>query len=279
MKTAQKTQKNLTDVATHFKFGRNWASYARMVGAPQIEKAVEGLSRLVPAEEMKGKNFLDIGCGSGLSMLAALRLGATRVKGIDIDADSVATTEQLLSQNAGDFWAVEQKSIFDLDPAHDGQFDIVHSWGVLHHTGNMKKAIDKAMKLVAPGGMFVLSLYSKTPFCGLWTHEKKFYTEGGPVVQALIRAIYKALYILGIIVTGRNPVTYLKSYTAHRGMDWGHDVHDWLGGYPYESVTPEQVTALLAKGGFTPVRSFTKAARLKGFFGTHCNEFVARRIN
>jgi 2-polyprenyl-3-methyl-5-hydroxy-6-metoxy-1,4-benzoquinol methylase len=277
MKTAQKTQDNLTDVSTHFAFGRNWASYANIVGEEQIAKAVESLARLIKPEEITGKSFLDIGCGSGLSMLAALRLGAKLVTGIDIDPDSAATAKKLLGQQAQGIWAVEQKSVFDLDPAKEGQFDIVHSWGVLHHTGNLDRAIENAARLVAPGGLFVLALYSKTPMCGFWTKEKKLYTNTSPFIQAFMRGVYKIAYMAGLLATRRNPASYIKNYTTHRGMDWSHDVHDWLGGYPYESVTPDEVQNILSKVGFVPVRSFTKTARAYGFFGTHCDEFVARK--
>lgn len=269
---------DLTDVSTHFAFGQNWASYANIIGDEQITKAISSLSRLITPAEMQGKTFLDIGCGSGLSMLAALKLGAAHVTGIDIDPNSVATARKVLSaQGTDNLWSIFEKSVFALDPAIDNTFDIVHSWGVLHHTGDMSRAIDRAINLVTPGGLFVLALYRKAPMCNLWTHEKRIYTKASSPTQALMRFIYKASYIAGLIATGRNPFKYIKNYTTHRGMDWHHDVHDWMGGYPYESVTPDQVSKFLDKAGFTLVRSFTKTARAGGLFGTHCDEFVARR--
>ncbi len=66
----------------------------------------------------------------------------------------------------------------------------------------------------------------------------------------------------------------IAEYRSNRGMDWHHDVHDWLGGYPYQSVTPVEVKTFTDSLGFSAVRSFEKTARLKGFFGTHCDEFV-----
>src|SRR6516164_3300543 len=86
---------DLLDPKSHFAFGKNWASYAKLVTEAQVEEAVVGLRRLASGD-LQGKRFLDIGCGSGLHSLAALRLGASEVVALDIDPESVATTRQLL---------------------------------------------------------------------------------------------------------------------------------------------------------------------------------------
>jgi SAM-dependent methyltransferase len=148
-----------TQAETHFAFGRNWAAYAEKVTEAEVEEAVKGLSRLLGGERLDGKRFLDIGSGSGLHSLAALRLGAAEVLAVDLDADSVATTKAVLSRFAprGN-WRAEQRSVFDLDPQRKGTFDIVYSWGVLHHTGDMMRAIRQAAAMTARGG------YSCSPF-------------------------------------------------------------------------------------------------------------------
>lgn len=272
------TKQDLKDVSTHFSFGRNWSSYLSVVGEEHKTEAVAGLSQLITPEEISGKRFLDIGCGSGMSMLAALTLGAGEVKGVDIDPDSARTAQELLSQQAaGKKWSVENRSVFDLSPTKDGLYDIVHSWGVLHHTGDMDGALNAAAALVAPGGLFVIALYRKTPLCDLWCIEKKVYTQAPAPLQAVLRAVYKAIYLVGLVATGRNPVAYIREYKGNRGMNWDHDVHDWLGGYPYESVTPEEVESFMTAHGFEMVRAKTKPANIAGVLGTHCDEFVARR--
>src|SRR5262249_22449192 len=136
---------------SHFAFGKNWASYARLVSETQIAEAVRGLRKLV-GDDLSGQSFLDIGCGSGLHPLPALRLHAQPVVGVDIDPDSVATSRQLLEAAApGETWQVLQSSVFDL-PDAVGQFDVVYSWGVLHHTGDMHRALARATRFVKPGG-------------------------------------------------------------------------------------------------------------------------------
>ena len=80
---------DLKSVENHFAFGRNWKSYAEMIDEVKIAKAEDGLRALIPEAEFKGRTFLDIGCGSGLHALCAVRFGAARVQAIDIDSDSV----------------------------------------------------------------------------------------------------------------------------------------------------------------------------------------------
>jgi hypothetical protein len=63
---------------SHFAFGKNWASYARLVTEVLIDEGVRALRRLV-GDHLTSKRFLDIDCGSGLHALAALRLGSSEV--------------------------------------------------------------------------------------------------------------------------------------------------------------------------------------------------------
>jgi 2-polyprenyl-6-hydroxyphenyl methylase/3-demethylubiquinone-9 3-methyltransferase len=270
---------SLTDIDSHFAFGRNWASFVTELDDAQVERAVRGLARLLSPEEIEGKTFLDIGCGSGLSMLAALRLGAATATGVDIDQSSVDTARRLLEQRAASEvskWSVSTASVFDLTPATYGTFDVVHSWGVLHHTGDMHRAIVTAGQLVALGGIYVLALYQRTPSCEMWKREKRFYSAAHPAVQTAVRVTYKGAYLTKVLVTGNNPIAYVRDYGSERGMDFHHDVHDWLGGYPYESVDPAELQAELAGQGFEAVRSFVVPVR-RGVLGTRCDEYVVRR--
>ena len=158
-----------------FAFGENWRSFANAVDEPRIAEARRGLTKLFPNGELTGAHMLDVGCGSGLSMLAALQLGAARVHGIDIDSDSVGASLNLLSKfNAPQRWSVETTDLFNLPSK---SYDIVHSWGVLHHTGAMWSAIDRVSTFVRPGGLLAIAIYRRSPACGFWTWEKKLYNS------------------------------------------------------------------------------------------------------
>jgi SAM-dependent methyltransferase len=261
-----------------FAFGANWQSFAAAIDPARIAEAEAGLRRLFPAGEIEGCRFLDIGCGSGLSALAALRLGAAHVSAIDLDPRSAATTRSVLQKYAKTAsWDVQQKSVFDLMPASEAPHGIVYSWGVLHHTGRMWEALERCCALVPGGGRLAVALYRRTPMCGFWRAEKRFYAAAGPAAQKSVRALYKVAYGAGLLATGRNPARYVASYQSARGMDWHHDVHDWLGGYPYESTDPAAVRDFLARHGFALDRMFERPAAAKGLFGSHCDEYVAVR--
>jgi 2-polyprenyl-6-hydroxyphenyl methylase/3-demethylubiquinone-9 3-methyltransferase len=270
---------DLTAVESHFAFGRNWESFSGLVDDERREAARQSLLGFLSPADLEGASFLDIGCGSGLFSLAALDLGCARLLAVDIDETSVATTRHQLATSAGnDDWECRQASIFDLAPETEGVFDIVYSWGVLHHTGDMTQAIARASALVAPGGMLLLALYRRTRLCPLWRWEKQRYAHGSALFRGLARSLYSSAFIAGLLATGRSPRRYFAEYRKKRGMDWSHDVEDWLGGYPYESITPSALCQSLATLGFTEVRSRTQAGGL-GLFGSGCDEFLFRRVS
>lgn len=260
---------------SHFAFGENWASYSKLVTERQIEEATQGLRRLISGD-LSGKRFLDVGCGSGIHALAALRLGAAEVVAIDRDPDSVATTRKMLEAHAaGKSWRVLERSVFDLDSPTVGKFDVVYSWGVLHHTGDMCGALRIAAALVAPGGEFVFALYRRTRLCWFWKLEKRWYAGAGPFGQRIARTLFIGLFRLIFPVLNRQSFhQYVKNYSGRRGMDYYHDVHDWLGGWPYESISADGVRRLMEQIGMREIRTFVRSRRKLGLFGSGCDEYV-----
>ena len=133
------------NTAERFGFGENWARYIRQISEANIIAATSDLAALLTLPSLTNLTLLDIGSGSGIHSLAAMRLGAT-VTSFDYDEHSVACTRALREQFAGEAAArwnvVGQGSILDETfVASLGYFDVVYSWGVLHHTGAMRRAI------------------------------------------------------------------------------------------------------------------------------------------
>jgi 2-polyprenyl-6-hydroxyphenyl methylase/3-demethylubiquinone-9 3-methyltransferase len=273
------TDSSLTDRSSHFDFGKNWASYATLLDQGRIDEAVRGLERLCGGR-IDGKSFLDVGCGSGLHSLSAAKLGAAKVLGLDLDSDSVNTTRTVMAKHAPSaIWDAREKSVFDLSPTELGQFDIVYSWGVLHHTGDMYRAIRCAAAMTKPGGQFVFALYRKTRSCEFWKVEKRWYAKASPGAQRGARAVYRGLFRVALALQGRSYRRYVDGYQSNRGMNFDHDVHDWLGGWPYESISPSEVDKFMAELGFARVRQLlvTEKQTPSGIFGSGCDEYVYQK--
>ena len=271
---------NLLQQQSHFAFGKNWLDYARKIDEGKISQAMSDLCQLSGRQRFDGLSFLDIGCGSGLSALAAVRLGASRVTGVDIDPDSVQAASSVFARFAPEFPAdFKVRSVFDMTAAEFGSFDIVYSWGVLHHTGDMERAIEAAGALVKPGGEFYLALYRKTPFCGMWRGIKRWYSKAPPSSQRRARSTYIFLRKAVLRMKRQDFDAYVQGY-ARRGMDFYNDVHDWLGGYPYQSIDPDTCHALLTRFGFAVDREFVRnsSGPLRGLLGSGCDQYAFHRV-
>lgn len=268
---------DLTNASSHFRFGQNWKHFAASISETNVELSIAALARVLPRDLIAGRNVLDIGSGSGLSAVAALRLGAQSVTAVDIDADSVATTQAILARFApGAKASVHLLSVFELEQAGLREFDIVYSWGVLHHTGDVNAALMAAARHVNPAGLLVLALYRRTPLDFFWIPEKRVYAHGPAAVKAVIRGVFKSAYLLAVAATRRSPLRYLREYNE-RGMNWSNDVHDWLGGYPYESLDAHEVIERLAAIGFAADLVVERPLPSFGLFGAPCNEYRFRR--
>lgn len=265
-----------------FAFGENWVDYARRIDERHVEEAVEGLRRLLGIEDLRGKRFLDIGSGSGVHAVAALRLGAAHVDAVDFDPQSVeASTATLTRFAAGRSWTVERKSVLELSPATQGRYDVVYSWGVLHHTGAMHDALRAAASLVDPGGVFAFALYRRTLLCPLWKIEKRWYANASSTAQTYARRFLIGLKRAVFALAGRDFDAYVEGYKARRGMLFEQDMHDWMGGWPYESISPMEVDRAMRDLGLGKDRVFAKGRYFLGVrwteFGSGCDEFVYRR--
>ncbi len=263
-----------------FEFGKNWAAFLSVLDDERINTAVESLKTMLEVETLEGKSFLDIGSGSGLFSLAARNLGA-RVHSFDFDSNSFACTRELRSRyfpNDAN-WRVEQGSALDPEYLNSlGKFDVVYSWGVLHHTGRMWQALENAVIPTTDGGKLFVAIYNDTgnqakrwkwikkTYCGLPKLLKTPFAVVTILPEETKRAVGSILRL--------DPISYVRSWTQYkssRGMNRWYDIIDWVGGYPYEVASVDEIFEFYKTRGFilTNVKS--------GGVGLGCNEFVFRK--
>ena len=260
-----------------FEFGKNWAAFLSVLDDERIATAEASLRSMLECEDLKGKKFLDIGSGSGLFSLAARRLGAT-VHSFDFDSNSFACTQELRKRYfPGDLdWQIEQGSALDAEYVRGlGKFDIVYSWGVLHHTGEMWKALENAAIPVASGGKLFIAIYNDTGSqARRWHWIKKTYCRLPRLLKtpfAVAAIAPEEVKSLTRSVIALRPMDYIRSWTAYkngRGMNRWYDIIDWVGGYPYEVATVDEIF------DFFKDRGFVLKKIKSGGVGLGCNEFV-----
>lgn len=262
-----------------FAFGANWARFLRLLTPVRVAEAERSLREMLETETLGGKTFLDIGSGSGLFSLAARRLGA-RVLSFDYDPESVACANELRRRFFAQdpLWRVEQGSVLDAAyVAGLGSFDIVYSWGVLHHTGRMWLALENAARPVAVGGRLFIAIYNSQVYWPRWhTMVKRMYARCPRALQPMLALAYGAVQatkgLVKDIGTLRDPRVRYRNKSRSRGMSMWYDWVDWLGGYPFETAKPDQVFDFYRARGFVLERLVTVAG------GHGCNEFIFRRV-
>jgi 2-polyprenyl-6-hydroxyphenyl methylase/3-demethylubiquinone-9 3-methyltransferase len=269
--------RRLASGGTRFEFGKNWERFASVLNGDRISQAENSLKQMLEVDDLNGKSFLDIGSGSGLFSLAARRLGA-KVYSFDYDPVSVACTQELkrryLPEDAQ--WTIKQGNVLDVTYlAALGRYDIVYSWGVLHHTGAMWRALENVVSLVAQEGKLAISIYNDQGRASLrWTALKKFYNQspwpGRIFITWGVGALWFIHSALGRLIQFQNPLPFKEwaEMKRSRGMSVWHDLVDWVGGYPFEVAKPEEIFDFYRGRGF----HLTKLRTCGGRSG--CNEFV-----
>lgn len=233
---------------SRFAFGQNWKDFvSTSFDQERLRIAQAHLLGFLKLEDLSGKTFLDIGCGSGIHSLSALQAGA-KVHSFDYDQDSVDATRMVWdSVGRPGNWHIERGDVLDEAYVRGlGGFDIVYSWGVLHHTGEMWRAVRNAAIPVRPGGLFYIALYSKDIYRDWqhWLEVKRAYNQAGPAKRLLMECGYAwRTTIQPDLLHFRNPLRTIREYKKSRGMAYWNDVRDWLGGWPMEFAGDQETVA------------------------------------
>ncbi len=263
-----------------FEFGANWARFLEILNEERILQAERSMREMLGVNDLQGKSFLDIGSGSGLFSLVARRLGA-KVFSFDYDPKSVGCTLELRRRYFSDdpLWSVEEGSALDREYlSRLGQFDVVYSWGVLHHTGSMWEALDNIVPLVAAGGRLFIAIYNDQgrPSAAWKTVKKVYCASPEPLRSVVLFLAFARLWgptLVRDMLKGHLGAT-LRNYDKSeggRGMSAWRDVVDWVGGYPFEVAKPEEIFDFYRDRGFRLDRLQTCAG------GLGCNQYVFSR--
>jgi len=279
-----------------FSFGRNWADYVNnFLDRKRLDIAKESLLKYLPEKEYKNKVFIDVGCGSGIFSLNAARLGCKKVISFDIDKYSVKATQIIRKRFSSlipqDFqWQIFEGNILDpfLIKKLKNQGDIVYSWGALHHTGDMHQSIREITKLVKSDGCLILAIYNESPSSEFWLKIKKIYNRAPSLVKkTMVYFLFSALFFGRFLKTMKKKIQGQSSdslLSRKRGMSIFYDAQDWLGGYPYEYATFEEIKKIMEGLGFKLINAPTKLSspprtifNMISFRNTGNNEFMFKK--
>lgn len=256
-----------------FSFGANWQEFLGKLSPEAIDQAVASFRQFTRLPDLGAHEFLDLGCGSGLSSLVALKLNARRVLSIDVDPHSVAAALELRTrlEVSPQRWEIRQGSVLDDGFLRSlGRFSYVHSWGVLHHTGKMWPALaNVAEHAVAHSGYFHTALYNEHRMAPTWLKIKRWCNASPRVVFPLVKYGYIGALFGKMLLKFRSPVKYVREYGQRRGMNFFRDVDDWIGGLPYEYCSAGALTDFMTERAFSLVR-------LRTTDSCGCNEFLYR---
>lgn len=238
----------LSTSKNRFEFGSNWLKFINNISKENIYEAEESLKKFLDLSTLTDLSFLDIGSGSGLHSLAAHRLGA-KIHAFDFDPESVICTQKMKELFAPDDpnWIIERGSILDKDFVFGlGKFDISYAWGVLHHTGALWQALYNTHLTVKPGGLLFIGIYNDQGLISaLWKIVKRTYCSGWFGRALMLTIFYPTFFLSGLfidLIKLRNPLMRYSNHKKYRGMSLLTDWRDWLGGYPYEPASPEEIT-------------------------------------
>jgi SAM-dependent methyltransferase len=118
----------------------------------------------------RGQSVLEIGVGVGSDFVRWARAGADAT-GVDLTEHAIALVRRRLELEG--LTADLQQADAERLPFPDGTFDVVYSWGVLHHTPDSDRAIAEAQRVLKPGGRLCVMLYARHSWLayGLWVRH------------------------------------------------------------------------------------------------------------
>jgi glycosyltransferase involved in cell wall biosynthesis/ubiquinone/menaquinone biosynthesis C-methylase UbiE len=209
------------------------------------------------------RRALDAGCGTGVCSLALAEL-AGEVVALDLSHHSLGTAKSLAEQSGRSNIRTQRGSVLDL-PFAECSFDLVWSWGVIHHTVEPERALNELTRVLAPGGTLVLAVYLKTRLTFL--HEAiRHVCLRLPVLRPWIVASFGLLVrlreILGPSVNVRPDNPRIES-----------QVEDWFFVPEKHFFSIEEMRCLFEERGLSYDLIYSRTGRFKS-----SSNFVARGV-
>ncbi len=160
-----------------------------------------------------------------------------------------------------------------------GRFDVVYSWGVLHHTGAMWLAIENVIARVALNdGKLFIAIYNDQGWKShAWWMIKFLYNRlprfcRGAFAASIMALVHVATFFKYLVkLQPMIAIAPLLSDRRERGMSARFDNIDWIGGFPFEVASPEILESYCATRGFALIKS-------KRTTSWGCNELVFQRV-
>jgi SAM-dependent methyltransferase len=145
---------------------------------------------IIPFADFKGSKGLDvleIGLGLGADHEQFARAGAN-LNGVDLTSRSVDVTSRRLAIQG----LISDVRVGDAEelPFADDKFDLVYSWGVIHHSPDTARAAKEIMRVLRPGGQFKVMVYHKWSLVGLMLWLRYGLARGRPLLS--LASIYSS---------------------------------------------------------------------------------------
>jgi ubiquinone/menaquinone biosynthesis C-methylase UbiE len=155
-------------------------AYYREIRRHRYHDYAPWMAEALGLNQISDCDVLEIGVGLG-SDHVRLALAGNRMTALDLSAEHLRRTRQHLAHEG--LASVSHLGDAEQMPYRDASFDLVYSFGVLHHTPNTQRAIDEVHRVLRPGGTALITLYHRNS----WFYWLSTILIGGILKAGLIR--------------------------------------------------------------------------------------------
>lgn len=187
-------------------------------------------------DKWKGKKVLEIGCGIGTDSLNFARAGAD-YHGADLSDESMKVAKQRFEVfgQTGRFTAGNAETLTDFITETD--FDLIYSFGVIHHTPNPENVLKEARKLIKADGEFRVMLYGKNSWKDIMIEaglDQPEAQNGCPVAFRYTHDEVRELFAANGFEVTRIWQTHIFPYVIEKYVNYEYEIQPWFKAMPKE---------------------------------------------